>query len=70
VAVEQLKYGYVRCVVTLTGLLYNALSLGMVQFQGKFCSFVPKIFDSDASDPIRVGSVTGGIRARFCDLRL
>jgi len=58
VAVEQLKYGYVGCVVTLTGLLCKALSLRMVQFQGKLCPFVPKKFNSGGSDPMRVGSVT------------
>ena len=56
-AVEQLKYGYVHCVVTLTGLLCKAISLGMAQLWGKLCPFIPKIFNSDGPNPTRIGDV-------------
>jgi len=53
-----------------TGLICKALSLGIVQFKGKLCLFVSKKFNSDSSDPMGFRSVTGGIKARSCNLRL
>jgi len=46
------------------GLICKALSLGIVQFYEKFYPFVSNILNSDGSDPMRVRSITGGIRAK------
>ena len=47
----------IYCVVTLVGLICKDISLAIVQFQGKLCPFVPKIFNSDGPYPMSVGSV-------------
>jgi len=48
----------IYCVVTLVGLICKDISLAIVQFQGKLCPFVSKIFNSNGPDPARVGDVT------------
>ena len=52
-------------IVTLAGLIYKAISLGMVQFQGRLYSFCFRISSINASSPIAVRVVIGGIRARI-----
>jgi len=62
-------YIYMLC-FNPTGLICKALSLGIVQFQGKLCPFVPKNFNSDGSDLWVSGALQVVSEQRFCDLRL
>ena len=60
---------YIRCVLSLTGLFFKAISLGWSSFRGDYVRFVSEIFSTNASNPMEVRFVIGGIRARFYDLR-
>jgi len=57
--------------VVFTVLNYKACSVGLVHFTGKTLSVCFETFlNSDNSDPMGVRTITGGIIARFCGLRL
>jgi len=63
-------YIYILRFKSLHVPIYKALSLGLVSFRGDSVHFTPKICSTNASNPMWVRVVTGGIKARFCDLKL
>ena len=57
VAVELFEM-FLCCVLALIGLFCKAISLGMVQFQGRFCTFYFRIYSTNTSNLIGVRVVT------------